>query len=120
MTFLCESDIGIQMKAKLGVKHKIPGPGDKNESESDKQKSWTKQNLGVKHEIPGPSESESDIWYDRKESENQLQTKPGRETWGPRPQWKSPCIGCIEGTLAFHWKVGAHNLGREGYDEPQI
>ena len=89
---LCKSDIGIQMKAKLGVRHKIPGP----------------------------CESESDIWYDQKESENQLQTKPGRETWDPRPQWKSPCIGCIEGTLAFHWKVGAHNLGREGYDEPQI
>ena len=27
------------MKAKLGVKHKIPGPDDKNESESDRQKS---------------------------------------------------------------------------------
>ena len=52
MTFLREIDIGIQMKAKLGVRHKIPGP----------------------------FESESDIWYDRKESENQLQTKPGRET----------------------------------------
>ena len=63
------------MKAKLGVKHKIPGPGDKNESESDKQKSWTKQNLGVKHEIPGPSESESDIWHDWNKRDRQKPIK---------------------------------------------